>query len=489
MRIDNINVVNADDNRDTGLRRNITKVSKSGWNEQLWIADGKLFCAKGGHGNVSYSAIYSATATAPNLFRRGIELMWETPLPPNETGKIADAGTYATSAYVLFDNGNLYTWGRNNAGQLGLGDTTDRYIPLLSNTGVTKVYTHSSNSHRTSDLPRLYILKDGELYGCGYNGFYQLGDGTNTNRSSWTKITLAGTNPKSVWNLGSYTGCLIVQKSDNTILVCGYNGYGQLGNNTTSTITSLTNLSSVWNGGDNTMVIQDVQGGFGYNDGSTQFENCNITMFLDNGTTSRIVSAGDNAFSSLGDGTTTQRNVPTAPTGFSGRVNKMVRVGDAPGSLNVLKTDGTYWNWGYNVLGQLGRGNTTNSSTPTQIFANISDIYEHSVAGQSYGYYTSSPVVLKNDGTYWVCGDNEFGNCADGTTTRRTSFVQMWFPKGTVIKHFATGNSNTYGAFHFAVTTDNRIYGYGYNQRYAIHDYSADDFLLPILLSPPALQR
>jgi alpha-tubulin suppressor-like RCC1 family protein len=473
-----------------GTRRNITKVTKSGWQEQLWIADGKLYCSKGGRGNTSWTSVGYADGLPANTFRRGIEQMWEVIFPPTETGKLVDADAYATSAWALFDNGNLYTWGYNAYGQLGLNDTTDRFVPTFSNSGVTKVYTHISSSHRTDGYVRLFILKGGELWGCGYNGFGQLADGTTTNRSAWTKLVNAGTNPKSVWNLGGYTGCLIVQKSNNDILVCGYNGYGQLGlNNTTSSIVNLTNASTAWNGGDNTMVIQDVQGGFGYNDTSTQQEHCNITMFLDNGTTSRIASTGANNWGSLGDGSTTQRQVPVTPTGFSGRVRKIVRVGDGPGGVWALKTDSTLWNWGYNSYGQLDRGNTNAALTPLQVETGILDIQESFMAGQVRGYQSNSPYVQKADGSWWQCGLNDFGQIGDGTNIQRNALVQMWFPNGTVIKHFGHNNATTWGTTRFAVTDDNRIYAWGYNELYTIHEANASNIYLPLSVNPHILQR
>lgn len=474
----------------TGTRRNITKVTKCGFHEQLWIADGKLFTTKGGHGNVSYTSVSSATGTAPAAFRRGVEQMWEIAFPPTETGKLADADVYDRSAWALFDNGNLYTWGVNAYGQLGLGDSTDRYVPTLSNTGVTKVYSHISNSQRSGDTHRLFILKAGEVWGCGYNAFGALGDGTTTNRLVWTKITNAGTNPKSVWNLGNYTGCLIVQKSDNTIFVCGYNGYGQLGlNNTTGTIVNLTNASTAWNGGDNTMIIQDVQAGFGYNDFSNQYEHTNITMFLDSGTSSRIASCGSNSWGSLGDNSTTQRQVPVVPTGFSGRVQKMVSIGDGPRSIWVLKTDGTLWNWGYNGLANLGRGDYVDKPLPAQVMSGVSDIQESFAAGQQRGYYGNTPYVLKTDGSWWQGGKNDFGQVGDSTLTDRTSLVQMWFPAGTVIKLWGTHNTTSWGGTRFAVTDDNRIYAWGYNENYSIHEVNTSNFPIPIVMNPSILQR
>jgi alpha-tubulin suppressor-like RCC1 family protein len=468
--------------------RNITKVTKNGFQEQLWIADGKLYCSKGGHGNISYTSVWSATDAPPNTYRRGVEQMWEVPFPPTETGTLVDADVFGLSAWALFDNGNLYTWGANTYGQLGLGNTTNTYVPTLSNTGVTRVYSHASNSHRNGAFTRLYILKAGELWGCGYNGFGQLADGTTVSKSSWTKITAAGTNPKSVWNLGSYTGCLFVQKSDNTIFACGYGSYGQLGlNNTTQTTSTLTDTGTRWNGGDTTMIIQDMQGGFGYNNGTSGVENVNITMFLDNGTTSRIASCGNNDWGTLGDATTTQRQIPVVPSGFSGRVQKIVRVGDVPGGVWVLRTDGTLWNWGYNAHGQLDRGTTNNDRSPLQVEAGIADIQESFMAGIVNGFQSNSPYIIKTDGTYWQCGQNDFGQVGDGTTTQRTSIVQMWFPNGTVIKHFGTNNSTTWGNVRFAVTTDNRIYAWGYNELHGIHEANTNNVHIPLSVAPPVL--
>jgi alpha-tubulin suppressor-like RCC1 family protein len=474
-----------------GTRRNITKVTKSGWQEQLWIADGKLYCSKGGRGSTSWTSVGYATEQPANTFRRGVEQMWEVMFPPTETGKVVDADVYAASAWALFDNGNLYTWGYNGFGQLGIGNTDDKFVPTFSNSGVTKVYTHSSSSHRTDGYTRLFILKGGELWGCGYNGFGQLADGTTTNRSAWTKITAAGTNPKSVWNLGGYTGCLFVQKSDNTIFACGYGGYGQLGlNNVNSTTSTLTDTGTRWNGGDTAMIIQDMQAGFGYNDNVTQYEHVNITMFLDNGTSSRIASAGANNWGNMGDTTTTQRQVPVTPTGFSGRVRKIVRVGDGPGGVWALKTDGTLWNWGYGAYGQLDRGTTVSAnSTPQQVEIGILDIQESFIAGQKFGYYSNSPYVQKTDGSWWQCGSNDFGQLADGTATQKNSLVQMWFPAGTQIKHFGHNNATTWGNTRFAVTDDNRIYTWGYNELYTIHEANASNVYLPLSVNPPILQR
>jgi alpha-tubulin suppressor-like RCC1 family protein len=64
----------------------------------------------------------------------------------------------------------------------------------------------------------------------------------------------------------------------------------------------------------------------------------------------------------------------------------------------ATRSDGTLWCWGRNVYGQLGRGNTTDSSSPVQIGA-ATDW----VTLNSGSYHT---CAIKTTGTLWCHGDN-----------------------------------------------------------------------------------
>ncbi|SHO52048.1 RCC1 domain-containing protein [Anaerocolumna xylanovorans] len=82
----------------------------------------------------------------------------------------------------------------------------------------------------------------------------------------------------------------------------------------------------------------------------------------------------------------------------------------------ALKDDGTVWAWGLNEFGQLGDGTYTNRNYPVQV-GGLSGIKAVD-AGDFYN------IALKDDGTVWLWGYNEGGQLGDGTSIRRVTPVQ-----------------------------------------------------------------
>jgi alpha-tubulin suppressor-like RCC1 family protein len=475
----------------TSSMRDITKISTMNLGATLLIADDRLFCIKSAGAIQTYAAPLGVVGTNTNNLR-GLNNCFEITFPNEDVGTLVDADSYGYSSYALFANGNLYTWGVNGGGQLGLGDTTNRTLPVLAFPNVAEVYTHPSSMSVSPEQTRLMVKKtDGTVWACGYNSFGQFGNGTTTNATSFIQLTWIGTNPLSVWPLGSYGSMTVVQKSDGTIWAAGFNNYGQLGNGNTTQQNTAVNVSTNWNGGDATMVIQDIVAGMRYADGGV-LEFYNVTMFLDNGTTSRIASAGNNAYGAMGNGLTTTPTVPVVPSsagGFGGRV-RAIRGSGGGGLMTVyvLMTNGDLWSWGWNGGGQVGNNTTVNVLSPFRVMTSVVDVYGDMQGWLNNEASGTSPVVEKADGFYsW--GYNAFGMVPNYTTTNALVPVKLPFPKGTAIKHVGTMNALGNGQSRYVVTSEDKIYAYGYNAYYSIDTTGADSFLVPVLYTPNNLVR
>ena len=236
----------------------------------------------------------------------------------------------------------IWSWGYNWVGGLGLGNTTDYSSP--QQIGALKDWSAStdrgkvSHSYGTSGA----IKDDGSLWMWGNASSGALGDGTTTNKSS--PVQIGSLTDWSFLSLGGVSGAI---KTDGTLWMWGKNSlYGNLGvgdqTNYSSPVQvgSLTDWSKLCCGGAFTGSIK---------------------------TNGALWMWGNGVSGQLGNGTTTEVNTSPLQVGSLTDWSKLLWTSESPQNPGAIKTDGTLWVWARNDKGQLGQGNTTNTSSPIQV--------------------------------------------------------------------------------------------------------------------------
>jgi alpha-tubulin suppressor-like RCC1 family protein len=117
-------------------------------------------------------------------------------------------------------------WGDGNITQNGIG---------VGNTPVNVNALTSIIAVCTGDNYSLFLKSDGTVWACGYNGYGNLGNGTTT--QIFTPVQIAGLSGITAISApsngsGGRMSSLFL-KNDGTVWACGDNSYGQLGDGTT----------------------------------------------------------------------------------------------------------------------------------------------------------------------------------------------------------------------------------------------------------------
>jgi alpha-tubulin suppressor-like RCC1 family protein len=284
-------------------------------------------------------------------------------------------------------DGSLWAWGLNNTGQLGLGDNSDRHSPAQVGTGWEAVAAGFYYS--------LGIKADGTLWAWGYNANGRLGIG-----SYGSPITPTQVSPGTIWvAVTAGNGHSLGIKADGTLYAWGYNNAGQLGLGPPD---SSPHSTPVQVGTDNKWVA--VAAGYFHSLGIK----ADGSLWAWGG--------NDRGQLGLGDDNTTEQDSPVQV----GSDNNWVAVAAGYSHSLALKADGSLYAWGSNGNGQLGLGlvpDTNPHSTPYQVGTGWVVVGAGSNASHSLG--------LKTDGTLYAWGYNFLGQLGLGDTTDRYSTTKV----------------------------------------------------------------
>ena len=125
---------------------------------------------------------------------------------------------------ALHENGQVYCWGDNSDGQLGLGTSQSVSVPTLVNTMLRFTSIDTGDAHTCG------IDEQGDVWCWGRNAFGQLGDSTTISRNLPAKVQLPqGYSAKSI-SVGAEHSCAILNESQPACW--GRNSQGQLGDGT-----------------------------------------------------------------------------------------------------------------------------------------------------------------------------------------------------------------------------------------------------------------
>jgi alpha-tubulin suppressor-like RCC1 family protein len=186
----------------------------------LLRSDGTVWsCGSNGSGGTGQGTISGNTTTWTAI--TGLVGVSDITMTPGNTPSCA----------AIFPDKTIKVWGRNNYGQLSLGDQVDKTTPQTP----AAVWQGSVDEVRFStslgDSPAMFVKAGEQLYGSGYNGQGNLavGDFTVINTNSRPVIGLRGRIVDWVvmgdWSI-SY-GLIVL--TDVACLGGGYNAYGQVG--------------------------------------------------------------------------------------------------------------------------------------------------------------------------------------------------------------------------------------------------------------------
>jgi alpha-tubulin suppressor-like RCC1 family protein len=315
--------------------------------------------------------------------------------------KIMNSNGAASVAGVKTD-GTLWMWGMNHQGQLGDNTKTYRSSPV-------QTISAGTNWKQASIGPVHFsgIKQDGTLWSCGYNGDGELGDNTTASKSSPVQTISAGTNWKQVSVAANGS---TATKTDGSLWCWGRGLYGQLGN--TSSMASVSPVQTVSAGTDWKIV------------------SCGGTYNAAVKTGGTLWLWGYNANGQLGDNSTTMKSSPVQTVAGG---NDWKTVSSGYQFVSAIKVDGSLWTWGYNVQGQLGDGTTTNRSSPMQVVTGGSNWKQVSNG-------TSHVVALKTDGSMWAWGSNSFGQVDLTAPIFKSSPVMVSAAGGTWRQVVASSN-------------------------------------------------
>ncbi|MGV3658774.1 MAG: choice-of-anchor D domain-containing protein [Prosthecobacter sp.] len=186
----------------------------------------------------------------------------------------------------------------------------------------------------------------------------------------------------------------------------------------------------------------------------------------------RVLGWGANNVGQLGDGTSTQRNLPVPVNSTGVLAGKTVlELVTGNGQSLALCSDGTVAAWGHNNYGQLGDNSVSTRNAPVAVntTADVSALSGKRVVSVAAGYQHC--LALCSDGTVAAWGDNASGQLGDNTTAQRLVPTAVNVASGVSALFGKTVVAVAAGSYHsMALCSDGTVAAWGNNTHGGIGD-------------------
>lgn len=358
--------------------------------------------------------------------------------PAGTDGNLINVQSFAAGyahTLVVTDDGKLLAWGSNTRRQLGYGTAAYRSRSVIvKDPEESNEAKFASVGAGSSSYTSYAIDTNGSIWGWGDNRHRQLMQiNPNMAQISPTQI---GTikSPLKIMGANIPTangGVTMILRSDKSIAMAGFNLNGQLGNGSASFYSYKPNYLP------NVPPATDISG------------------------RSFINQAGDMwAWGRAADcevGTTASDPEIMVPNKIS--ISDVKQISHGQYHILALKKDGTVWAWGRKSHGEAGTG--TDPCVPTQILGPDNKPIQADEVGA--GWDVSLALLKKTESTpsiVYAWGSNADGNLGLGTTDK------LPHPNATIVP-FPEGVTNIKSIYTYihaaAITDDGKIYLWGQN--------------------------
>ena len=321
-----------------------------------------------------------------------------------QTQTMAVCGRFFTLA--VNEHGDLFSWGRGEDGQLGLGARRRQQQP--ARVGGVELFDNQRIRLIAAGLRhQVVVLENGTVYTCGFGAYGQLGHGDAQSRRWLTRVPQEAFAGAHVIQVACGNLHTMAVTAEGHAWTCGLNYSGQLGV-----------------GGDRTRSFTFTKVDLG--GARIAMAACGMHHSVVMSAEGRVWTWGCGQDGCLGHDDEQDMLVPRCCEGLHESTIVMVAAGG--NHTAALGECGSLWAWGDGSQGQLGLGNIEDRLVPTRVGA------EEAFGGSKARMVAcggARTLVLTVSGELWVCGEGANGRLGLNDTVPRL------VPTRVDQKHFA----------------------------------------------------